>query len=41
MVTDIFAYFIGVQFGRHRLAVHISPKKSIEGAIGGMILELS
>lgn len=37
MVTDIFAYFIGVQFGRHRLAVHISPKKSIEGAIGGMI----
>ncbi len=37
MVTDVFAYFIGIQFGRHRLAVYISPKKSIEGAIGGMI----
>ncbi len=37
MITDVFAYFIGIQFGRHRLAVNISPKKSIEGAIGGMI----
>ncbi|MFH5881542.1 MAG: phosphatidate cytidylyltransferase [Candidatus Izemoplasmataceae bacterium] len=35
MVTDMFAYFVGVKFGRHRLAPKISPKKSIEGSIGG------
>lgn len=33
--TDMFAYFVGVRFGKHRLAVKISPKKSIEGSIGG------
>lgn len=37
VLTDIFAYFIGRSFGRHRLAPTISPKKSIEGAIGGTI----
>ncbi|MCD6482390.1 MAG: phosphatidate cytidylyltransferase, partial [Candidatus Izimaplasma sp.] len=36
-MTDMFAYFIGINFGRHRLAVKISPKKSIEGAIGGIV----
>lgn len=35
IATDIFAYIIGVNFGKHRLAVKISPKKSIEGSIGG------
>lgn len=34
--TDIFAYFVGVKFGKHKLAKHISPKKSVEGSIGGM-----
>ncbi len=38
MVTDMFAYFIGIKFGRHRLAEHISPKKSIEGAVGGLVI---
>lgn len=33
--TDIFAYVVGVRFGKHRLAEHISPKKSVEGSIGG------
>jgi len=36
-MTDMFAYYIGINFGKHRLAVKISPKKSIEGAIGGIV----
>lgn len=35
--TDIFAYFVGVKYGKHRLAPKISPKKSIEGSIGGIV----
>ena len=34
--TDTFAYFIGSKFGKHKLTP-ISPKKSIEGSIGGII----
>ncbi|MCL1952803.1 MAG: phosphatidate cytidylyltransferase [Oscillospiraceae bacterium] len=36
-VTDIFALFVGVKFGRHKLAPHISPKKTVEGAVGGLV----
>jgi phosphatidate cytidylyltransferase len=32
---DIGAYFIGSRFGKHHLIPRISPKKSVEGAIGG------
>lgn len=35
--TDIFAYLFGMKFGKRRLAPHISPKKSWEGAIAGTI----
>lgn len=37
MVTDIFAYFFGIAFGKHKMAPRISPKKSWEGAIAGTI----
>ncbi len=34
--TDTFAYLVGVKFGKHKFT-EVSPKKSIEGAIGGII----
>ncbi len=38
--TDIFAYVFGVNFGKHPLAIKISPKKSIEGSVGGTVSAL-
>lgn len=35
--SDIGAYLIGSRFGRHRLIPRISPKKTIEGSIGGLL----
>ena len=35
--TDVFAYLVGMCFGKHRFAPHISPKKTIEGSIGGTV----
>ena len=35
--SDTFAYLTGKAFGKHKLFERISPKKTIEGFIGGMI----
>ena len=34
---DTCAYCVGVLFGKHKMAPVLSPKKSIEGAIGGLV----
>ena len=34
---DVFAYFTGRFFGRHKLIPEISPKKTVEGSIGGIV----
>jgi phosphatidate cytidylyltransferase len=36
-ITDTSAYFAGVFFGKHKLIPEISPKKTVEGAVGGII----
>lgn len=37
ITTDTFAYFTGMLFGKHKLIESISPKKTIEGTIGGTL----
>jgi phosphatidate cytidylyltransferase len=36
-VSDTTAYFVGRKFGRHKLAPTISPSKTWEGTIGGLV----
>ncbi|MFQ5455031.1 MAG: phosphatidate cytidylyltransferase [Nitrospirota bacterium] len=38
---DTAAYYIGRHFGRHKLSPRISPNKTIEGAIGGLMASLA
>ncbi len=35
--SDTGAYYVGTVYGRHRLAPTISPKKTVEGLVGGLI----
>lgn len=37
-VTDSAAYFVGRQFGRHKMAPRLSPRKTWEGAVGGWVV---
>lgn len=35
-VSDTFAYFVGVLFGKHKIFPRLSPKKTVEGCLGGV-----
>lgn len=36
--SDIGAYFVGRFLGKHKLAPQLSPKKTVEGAVGGLVI---
>lgn len=36
-VSDMLAYAVGRLMGKHKLAPHVSPKKTVEGSVGGLL----
>ena len=38
VLSDVGAYFVGRRYGRHKLAPEISPNKTVEGALGGIVV---
>lgn len=36
-LTDAYAYFVGMKIGKHKLCPNISPRKTVEGSIGGIV----
>ncbi len=41
VASDSGAYFIGRRFGRTKLAENVSPQKTVEGALGGMLATIA
>ena len=39
-ITDTFAYVVGSLIGKHKLIPEISPKKTVEGSIGGIVFSM-
>ena len=39
-INDIFAYLTGMAIGKHKLFERISPKKTIEGSMGGLVMTI-
>ncbi len=40
ILSDVFGYAIGINFGKHKMAPKISPKKSWEGLLGSYLITL-
>lgn len=36
-LTDTFAFFVGRRFGKHKMNARVSPKKTVEGSLGGWL----